>query len=177
MTYGTYHIHISFSYHMYLIFVIEQHCSCRPITLTHLIFCVGFFSPYSPVWAAARSSSAGVSSPGVPAPRGPPEPAAGAAGEPAERERGGSTEREREASRGERKRRAKGGGELLRRSEGTIWSLHYSVVFHSLSLRFRGCKDAVSSRRGSWGLWEENWRRLPWVWKRSLSPLSITASR
>ncbi|GLD46761.1 microtubule-associated tumor suppressor candidate 2-like isoform X1 [Lates japonicus] len=41
--------------------------------------------PQSPVWAAARSSSAGVSSHGVPSPGGPPETAARAAGKLAER--------------------------------------------------------------------------------------------
>lgn len=79
--------------------------------LLNLIFYVWFFPPHSPVWAAARSSRAGVSSPGVPSPRGPPQAAAGTAGEPAERERGGSTERERKTSRGERKRKGKGGGQ------------------------------------------------------------------
>lgn len=113
----------------------------------HLSCC----SPYSPAWAAARGSSARVSSPGVPSPRGPPEAAAGG---PAERERGGSTERERKASRGTRKRRAKGGGELLGKICSTTWSFFFFflIPFHSLSLRFRGCRVAVNSRRGSWEL-------------------------
>lgn len=67
---------------------------------------------YSPVWPAACSSSARVSSPGVPSPCGPPE---AAAGEPAERERGGTTEREGKASGRARERRTKGRGGLLGR--------------------------------------------------------------
>lgn len=69
-----------------------------------------------------------------------------------------SLQREKEeAQQRERERRAKEREKEEQREEvscwrtyaATTWSLHYSVVFYSLSLRFRGCRDAVSSRRGS----------------------------
>ena len=99
-----------------MFFLEQTHPHADSFLSVNLISYVCFSSPHSPVWAAACSSRARVSSPGVPSSCGPPEAAAGTAGEPAERERGGSTEREREASGGEKKRGAKGRGELLRKS-------------------------------------------------------------
>jgi len=97
------------------------------------MFYVFFLSAHSPVWAVARISSAGVSAPGVPSPRGPPEAAAGTAGDPAEGERGGSTEREREASGRKKKRRAEGGGELLKKIQKNLQ--HPQSMIYCLSPR------------------------------------------
>lgn len=140
------------------------------------------FSRYSPVGAEARSCSARVGSPGVSSLRGPPEAAAGTAGESAEGERGGSAENKAKASRGERERRAEGGGEWqhqiwvhLNYTTGVVSFLFFMV--DPVSFSFSGCRDTVNSRGDSWEFSEKSWRGRPWVWKLLSSPLSITAWR
>lgn len=123
MPHGRYHIlYVQFE-HLY---VIQADANVSKSIKWSMLF---FFSLYSPVWAAARSSSARVSSPGVPSPRGPPEAAAGTAGEPAKRERGGSAEWEREAGWGEEKKWAEGRGELPQKSAAPIGVCNIAFYF------------------------------------------------